>query len=294
MAEQQAAGVPRTGRRWIPTITLLAASALYGWSFVVVKDVIAQYPVLPYLGLRWAIAALTLFLLLRRWPGRLEWRMGLPVGAMLAVGCLVQTEGMVTVGAGIAGLLTGLFVVFTPILDRLMFKSRLPRRTLVSVGAAMLGIAMLTGARGGFMLGDLLLLLSAVAFAGQTVLLSHARGSVGQLGLVQLLACAVTFLLLGSTGGIPYPAISGSVAMGMIILGVLASAVGVLAQTWSQRQMSASSAALVLSAEPAFALGFAVVLAGERLGSLQLAGALVLIAAIVGHEIDFRRAFGRA
>jgi drug/metabolite transporter (DMT)-like permease len=294
LSDPTAARLPRAGGRWLPIVTLLVATAVYGWTFVVVKDVIAEYPVLPYLGLRWAVATLALFVLLRRWPGRLEWRVGLPVGAVLAVGCLLQTEGMVTVSPGIAGLLTGLFVVFTPIMDRLIFKSRLHSRTLISVGMAMLGIAMLTGAGRGFTPGDLLLVLAALAFAGQTVLLSHARGSVGQLALVQMLACAVTFLLLGSTGGIPYPAISGSVAVGLIITGVLASALGVLAQTWAQRHVSASSAALVLAAEPAFAVAFAVVLVGERLGLLQLAGALLLLAAIVGHEIDFGRIHVRA
>ena len=272
-------------RRWLPTLTLLLVTAGFGWTFVVVKDVIVEYPVLPYLGLRFGIAVLTVLLLLRRWPSRVDWRVGLPVGAVLALGYLFQTEGMLTIGPGIAGLLTGLFVVFTPILDRLFFHSRLRRRTVISVLAALAGTAMLTGAGTGFSVGDLLVALSALAFAGQIVMLSHTRGAAGQLGTVQMLICAAVFLPLGASAGLPYPQISGPVAMALLITGVLSSGLAVVAQTWAQQKMSASSAGLILAAEPAFALVFAVLLVGERLNFLQLLGALVLMAAIVGHEV---------
>ena len=273
------------GQRWLPPVTLLVVTAVYGWTFVVVKDVLAAYPVLPYLGLRFGIAVVTLFLLLRRWPRPADWKVGLPVGAMLALGYLFQTEGMVSIQPGIAGLLTGLFVVFTPLLDRLLFRTALRLRTGLSVLAALLGTALLTGTRSGFSLGDLLVVVSALAFAVQIVLLSRARSSAAQLGMVQMLVCGAVFLALGTTSGVPYPTISGPVAWALLVTGVIASALAVLAQTWAQQKMSASRAGLVLAAEPALALLFAVVLTGERLGLLQLGGALVLIGAIVGHEI---------
>lgn len=282
------AGHPHSSRRsWLPTLTLLLVTAVFGWTFVVVKDVLAEYPVLPYLGLRFGIAVLTLVLVLRRWPTWADFRRGLPVGVILAIGYLFQSEGMVTIKPGIAGLLTGLFVVFTPLLDRLLFRADLRLKTIVSVVAALLGTALLTGAGRGFSLGDLLVVLSALAFAGQIVLLSHAKGSVGQLSLVQMTVCAAVFLLLGSSAGVPYPAISGSVALALAVTGILASALAVVAQTWAQRKMSASRAGLVLAAEPAFALLFAAALTGERLDRLQLLGAVVLMAAIIGHEIAF-------
>jgi drug/metabolite transporter (DMT)-like permease len=272
-------------QRWLPMATLLLLTAVYGWSFVVVKDVISEYPVLPYLGLRFGIGVLTVLLLLRRLPSRADWRVGLPLSAALMLGYLSQTEGMVTISPGVAGLLTGLFVVFIPLLDRLFFGSRLRRRTVISVVAALIGTAMLTGAGAGFSVGDLLVALSALAFAGQMVMLSHTRGSAGQLGTVQMITCAVAFLTLGSTSGVPYPAVSGAVVIALLLTGVVTSGLAVVAQTWAQQQMSASSAGLILAAEPAFAVMFAVLLVGERLSSLQLLGALVLMAAIVGHGI---------
>jgi len=276
-------GFVPSGRDWLPPVTLLLVTAVFGWTFVVVKDVLAEYPVLPYLGLRFGIAVVTLLILVRRWPHRREWRVGLPVGVVLALGYLFQTEGMISLKPGIAGLLTGLFVVFTPLLDRILFQTSLRLKTSLSVLAAVLGTALLTGSGSGFSLGDLLVVLSALAFAGQIVLLSHTQSSPSQLGMVQMLTCAAVFLAL------PFPAITGPVAFALLVTGVLASAVAVVAQTWAQQKMTASRAGLVLAAEPALALVFAVALTGERLGVLQLLGALVLIGAIVGHEIGWTK-----
>ena len=278
-----------SGRGWLPPLTLLLVTAVFGWTFVVVKDVIAEYPVLPYLGLRFGIAVVTLLLVLRRMPRLADWRVGLPVGVLLALGYLFQTEGMVSIKPGIAGLLTGLFVVFTPVLDRIFFRTSLRFKTGISIGVALLGTILLTGTGSDFSLGDLLVVLSALAFAGQIVLLSHTRGSAGQLGMVQMLVCAAVFLALGTTSGVPYPAVSGLVAFALLVTGVVASALAVLAQTWAQQKMTASRAGLVLAAEPALALVFAVVLTGERLDLVQLLGALVLMGAIVGHEIAWTK-----
>jgi drug/metabolite transporter (DMT)-like permease len=278
---------PESGPGWLPPLTLLAVTAVFGWTFVVIKDVLTEYPVLPYLGLRFGVALLVLALALHRWPTLVSWRVALPVGVVLALGYLFQTEGMVTIKPGIAGLLTGLFVVFTPLVDRLIFHTHLRIKTVLSVVAALCGTFLLTGAGRGFSVGDLLVVVSALAFAIQIVLLSRARQSPLELGLVQMLVCAVLFLCLGTTSGVPYPPVSGSVAFALLVTGVLASALAVLAQTWAQQKMSASRAGLLLAAEPALALAFAAVLTGERLDWLQLAGALVLMAAILGHEISF-------
>ncbi|MHB8554820.1 MAG: DMT family transporter [Candidatus Dormibacteria bacterium] len=271
--------------RLAPALVLLAVTAIFGWTFVVVKEALAQYPVLPFLGLRFGLAALLLLFLLRTWPGRASWRRGLPVAAALAIGYLCQTEGMVTISAGIAGLLTGLFVVFTPLLDRLLFGAHLRPRTLLSIALALLGTGLLTGGVSGFRSGDLLVVVSAVAFAAQIVLLSHGRGSVAEMSLVQMLVCALVFLLLGAGPRLDYPPVSGSVAIALVITGALASGLAVLAQTWAQRHISASRAGLMLAAEPGFALLFAVLLVGERLAPVQLLGALLVLLAIVGHEV---------
>jgi drug/metabolite transporter (DMT)-like permease len=263
---------------------LLCVTAIWGWTFVVVKDAIAEYPVLPFLAIRFLIAAAVMALLVRRLPSRRTLAVGVLIGLPLAAGYLLQTFGLRYTSPGHAGLITGLFFVFTPLLDRL-FGVALRPRTLVAVLLALLGTVLLSGgADASIGVGDALVVGCAVCFALQIVLLSHRpQGlSAAELTLVQLATCAFLF----SAGGasqlrLPSPGVWAA----LLITGVFASALAFLIQTWVQTHLSASRTALVLASEPAWALFFSVLLTGQRLGVIEAAGAALVVAAILGHEL---------
>lgn len=267
----------------IYVVLLVAVTAVWGWTFVLVKDALTQYPTLPFLELRFVLAALVMIALVRRLPTRRELKVGAIAGAVLGAGYLVQTVGLTRTSPGNAGLITGLFVVFTPLIDRL-FGVTVHRRTAIAVVFALIGIVMLTGGPAGVGIGDLLVLGCAVLYAAHIVLLS--RWSPGlppaRLAMVQMCACAVMFTAGGSTS-LRVP--SAGVWFAIVVTGVFASALAFYVQTWAQAHISASRTALILSTEPAWALAAAVVLAGQRLGPLQAAGAALVLAAIVGHEL---------
>ena len=275
-------------------LLLVMVTAVWGATFVLVKDAISHYPTLPFLSLRFVLAALVLLVALRRLPDRRTALVGLPIGAALAAGYLFQTVGLQYTSPGNAGLLTGLFVVFTPILDG-AFGAAVPIRTWLAAVAALAGTFMLTG--GGFRLpglGDLLVIGCAVAFAGHIVLLGRFAPGVppAPLALVQMTVAAAGFTLAAAPGGVRLPPVD--VWWALAITGVLASALGFLIQTWAQRHMSASRTALVLATEPAWALAAAIILAGQRFGVLEAAGAAVILVAIVGHEAVALRNQSRA
>ena len=160
---------------------------------MVVKNAISQYPTLPFLQLRFLLAFLVMVILVRRLPTRKELLVGLVAGAVLAAGYLTQTIGLALITPGNAGLITGLLVLFTPLIDR--------------------------------------------------------------------------------------------VWIAIVITGVFASALAYYIQTWAQAHIDASRTALIIAMEPAWAVAAAVVLAGQRFGLLQAAGAALVLAAIVGHEL---------
>jgi drug/metabolite transporter (DMT)-like permease len=185
---------------------------------------------------------------------------------------------------GNAGLITGLFVVFTPLIDR-VFGVGIHRRTVLAVLVALAGTVMLTGGPGGIGLGDALVLVCAVLYALHIIALS--RWSPGlrsaPLAMVQMATCAVIF----TAGGTPtlHSLPGPTVWFAIVITGVFASAVAFYLQTWAQKHLDASRTALILATEPAWALVAAVVLAGQRLDAVQAAGAALVLAAIVGHEL---------
>jgi drug/metabolite transporter (DMT)-like permease len=267
----------------IYVLLLVMVTAVWGWTFVLVKDAVSQYPTLPFLQIRFALALLVMALLVRRLPTRRELRIGAVVGAVLAGGYLTQTAGLTSTSPGNAGLITGLFVVFTPLINR-VFGARIRWWTWVATAVSLAGLAFLTGGPSGMGIGDVLVLLCAVLFALHIVLLG--RWSPGlpaaPLAMVQMGTSALIFSV-GGTWQLHAP--SGSVWFAIVITGVFASAFGFYIQTWSQGFISANRTALILATEPAWALAAAVVLAGQRLGPLQAVGAALVLAAIVGHEL---------
>jgi drug/metabolite transporter (DMT)-like permease len=267
----------------IYVLFFVGVTAVWGWTFVVVKNAIAEYPTLPFLQLRFILAFLVMAVLVRRLPTRRELLVGLAAGTVLAGGYLTQTLGLSLISPGNAGLITGLLVLFTPLLDR-VFGVPLKRRTIVAVIVAVIGIGMLTGGPSGFGLGDVLVIVCAVLFALHIVLLSRwsPRLSAAPLAMVQMGACALIFSA-GGTWTLRMP--STDVWIAIVITGVFASALAFYIQTWAQAHIDASRTALIIAMEPAWAVAAAVVLAGQRFGFLQAAGAALVLAAIVGHEL---------
>ena len=126
---------------------LLLVTAVWGWTFVLVKDAISQYPTLPFLAIRFLFAFAVMALLVRRLPTRRELWVGAVAGGVLAGGYLTQTVGLTMTSPGNSGLITGLFVVFTPVIDRL-FGTPLHRWTVIAVIGALVGTVMLVGGPG--------------------------------------------------------------------------------------------------------------------------------------------------
>jgi len=262
---------------------LLLVTAVWGWTFVLVKDAITQYPTLPFLQLRFILAFLVMAVLVHRLPARRELRLGVIVGAVLAAGYLTQTVGLTMTSPGNSGLITGLFVVFTPLIDR-FFGVKLRWWTLVAVVAALAGTVLLVGGPSGVGLGDILTIACAFLFGLHIVLLSHWSPGLrsAPLAMVQMGSCALIFSA-GGSWSLRVP--SQDVWIAIVITGVFASALAFYIQTWAQQHLSASRTALILTTEPAWAVAAAVILAGQRFGSLQAAGAALVLAAIVGHEL---------
>jgi len=266
----------------IYVLLLLMVTAVWGWTFVLVKGAVTQYPTLPFLQIRFALALVVLALIFRRLPTRHELHAGAVIGVVLAAGYLTQTAGLTITSPGNAGLITGLFVVLTPLISRL-FGARIRWWTWLAVAVSLAGLVLLTGGPAGMNTGDLLVLACAVLFALHIVLLG--RWSPGMspaaLTLVQIGMCAALFSL-GGTWSLRAP--SGSVWFAIAITGLFASAFGYFVQTWAQAHISANRTALILATEPAWALVAAVVLAGQRFGVVEAVGAALIVAAIVGHE----------
>jgi drug/metabolite transporter (DMT)-like permease len=269
-------------------LALVCVTAVWGYTFVVVRDAVRIYPVVPFLSLRFCLAAVLLTPLLVR--GRADLRAGIVPGLALGVGYLCQTVGLQYTTASQAGLLTGLFVVITPVFETVAYRTMPRQVTIAAVVAAFAGTALLAAPGGvsvGHMqlVGDGLEVLTAVAFSIHLLLVGRATTgrSSGQLAFAQIATAGIAFTLGASaTHGYPRPEVD--VWTALAITAGLATALAFWIQTRVQQYLSPSRTALVLVLEPAFATLFGFLLAGDSFTRVQAAGAALILLAIVGHE----------
>jgi len=267
-------------------LALVVVTAVWGVTFVQVKDALEVYPLFAFLAVRFAIASLTLAPLAAPRLRFAGWRPGALLGALLAVGYALQTAGLERTTVSSAGFITGLYVVFTPVFAYLLFRIRVARIVAVGVGLAVLGLALLTGVGVGDPVGDALVLGGSAVYSVQIALMERYAPRYDPIAFtfVEMLAAFVGFAAIAvALGQIELP--RGWVVWGaLLVTGIFASALGFLVQTWAQRQLSASRTALAFAMEPAWTAVFGFWLAGDRLGAAGWAGAALIMAGIVVAE----------
>jgi drug/metabolite transporter (DMT)-like permease len=253
----------------------------------VVQDAIALYGVIPFLAVRFALAGTVLAPIYATKLTRRSLLVGGSIGVVLAAGYLFQTTGLLFTTPTNSGLITGLFVVFAPLADRLLFGANVSRQVVLAVVLSLVGMVLLAGGGPeGANWGDLLTLLCAAALGLHIALLSRYAASydAGALTLAQILAMALLFVVVWPfTGPVSLP--PPGVWVALLVTGLLASAGAFLVQTTVQQHIPAVRTAIILTMEPVFAALFGYWLAGDRLVALQILGALMILSALVIGEV---------
>jgi drug/metabolite transporter (DMT)-like permease len=279
-------------------LALIAVTAVWGVTFVQVKDAVALYPLFAFLAVRFAIASVVLAVPAAgrlRSLGRGGWVAGASLGLLLALGYALQTAGLERTTVSSAGFITGLYVVFTPLLGLLLFRTRVGGAVWIGVALAVAGLAMLSGVGAGDPAGDLLVLAGSAAYSLQIALMERYAPRYDPLAFTQaeMLAAFGGFAAVAvALGQVEVP--HGWTVWGaLLVTGVFASALGFLVQTWAQRRISASRTAIAFAMEPVFAGIFGFWLAGDRLGVLGWGGCAVIMAGILVAEPEAARTLRR-
>jgi drug/metabolite transporter (DMT)-like permease len=268
----------------LATLGLLAVTAIWGSTFVMIKEVVGRMLPIDFLAVRFTIAAVAMLVLFAgpvRRLGRAQLQRGLALGVLYGVAQWLQTEGLALTSPSVSGFVTGMYVVFTPFLALALFRQRMPATTWVAVLLAMVGLGVL--ALNGFSvdLGVLLTLGSAALYALHIVGLGHwsKPGDAFGMSAIQMLGIAVVCLLATLPHHGPALPPDGKAWVSIIYMALVAGALAMLVQTWAQAHMPATRAAIVMTTEPVFAAGFAVALGVDVLTTrMLLGGALVMVA----------------
>jgi drug/metabolite transporter (DMT)-like permease len=263
---------------------LLSVSAAWGMAFVVMKGAIERQSVNNFLFTRFALAVVVMIALkpqvLKKIDRDLILRAG-SAGIFLGLGYFFQTFGLARTGAAIAGFVTGLYVVFTPLLAYFFLKERLTKLIWSCVFLATVGLGLLSIHGFSVGIGEMLVLASAFFFAAHIIALgkwSSGRDIYG-MTVVQLAVCALLSGLASIPEGYSAPPDSGVWAV-VVFTAVICTAVAFVVQTWSQAHMTTTKVAVILTMEVVFAALFAIIFGGERLTLQATLGGLMVLTAM--------------
>jgi drug/metabolite transporter (DMT)-like permease len=272
-----------------PLLALVGVTVIWGVTFVQVQDALELYPLFAFLAVRFAISTVVLAPFawgsLRGLP-RSGYVAGVGVGALLATAYGLQTAGLELTTVASTGFITGLYVVFTPILALVLFGTPVPRVLWAGVAFAVVGLLLLNGVPGGSVVGNALVLGNAVFQAFQITAMERyaPRYDPRALTFLQMSTAFVGFTVIAlARGELEVP--RGATVWGaLLVTGVFAGALGYLIATWVQARTTAARAALVFTLEAPFAALAGVLLADEILGFAGWLGCAIMMCGILVAE----------
>ncbi len=266
---------------------------VWGATFTLVKSALGGVSAILFLALRFSLAALALSLLYRKALfSRFSWKEaapGLLVGLFLFLGYLFQTQGLRFTSAPKSAFLTGLTSVLVPLFASSVYGIRPRISEVFGLLFAMAGLALMTlpGASGAVNRGDILTLFGAVAFAAHIVTLGNFSGRIRfeLLSIAQVGTAAVLALMLFPWAETPHVQWQPAVLWGILITGLLATAMAFTVQAWAQKFTTSTRTALIYMLEPVVAWMTSYLIAGEGLSRSGTAGAALILGGVLLVEL---------
>jgi drug/metabolite transporter (DMT)-like permease len=282
-------------RRYSAEGALVLAALLFGVTFPLVHDALVDVTPFAYLLVRFAVAFVALVpfaIVVARSKGedrRLLVRVGAFAGVLLFGGYALQTIGLQYTSPSASAFITGLYVVFTPVVESIVRRHAPPLVVWVGIAVATAGLLLLTGADVGIGRGELYTLGCAAAFAIWIVYQGAYANRLHAVTFSTMQIAMVAALCVPATAAQGTGRFTGLAVFAAVFTGIACSSGALSLQLYGQRRIAPSRAALILLCEPVFAAvaGYAD---GDRLDALQLVGAAVILAGIAIAELGPGRA----
>lgn len=272
-------------------LALVLVTMVWGATFLVVHLAMQHSGPLFFVGLRFCTAgAISMLVFPRVLTGltRQELMAGIAIGASIMMGYGLQTYGLQTISSSQSAFITAMYVPLVPLLQWLVLRRRPGVMSLVGVTFAFIGLLLLAGPEAGGLTmsrGEWATLLSALAIAGEIILIGHFAGKVDvrRVTTVQVLAAGLLSLLMMPVAGESLPAFSWTWLLGGIGLGA-ASIVIQFTMNWAQKAVSPTRATVIYASEPVWA-GIVGRLAGDRLPGVAVVGAVLIVVGVIVSEL---------
>lgn len=272
----------------LAVVALIGVGFTWGAAFVLMKDAIEQQPYMDFLATRFTIAALAMILLrplvaLKMQAGDLKY--GALIGVVLAFGYITQTIGLELTTAATSGFLTGLYVVFTPLIAWLFVKYKISGRVAIGVLFSIIGLAVFSGAAQSveFQVGQIWLVVCAVLYAIHILLLGkYGKGRNSyRFAMLQIAAVALVTWGFAIVDGYQPPP-NFEVWFAILFTALLSTVMAFWIQTWAQTLLDPSRVALLITSEVIWTAVLAIGMGQEPLTlAIVVGGGMMLTAMLI-------------
>jgi drug/metabolite transporter (DMT)-like permease len=271
-------------RRNLLYFAMLATAAVWGGSFVLMKDAIQEQDVYSFLSSRFLVASA---LMIAYRPNVFKGltskfiRQGVLAGVLLGGGYIFQTLGLAKTTVSNTGFITGLYLVFTPLISLIILKRKVLNIQWLAVVVATLGLFLISYNGISIGIGEILVLISALFYGAHFVALgewSDGKNTYA-LTLIQILTVSAIASICALVNGYQLPP-SANVWQAVLFTAFFATFLAFIVQTKAQSVMSATAASVLLAMETPFALFFGLVFNSDPLTMRIISGGTMVMFAM--------------
>lgn len=280
----------------VARLMLLIAAFIWGSTFVAQRmsaDIIGPF---SFNALRFALGAIILLPVVSFFKDTSPTKkasFSFPIAAIIAggflfIGSALQQIGLAETTASKAGFITALYIVIVPIVG-LFLGHRLSYLAIAGVVFATAGLFLMTLSNADFtiVMGDLLITISTLFWAGHILALSYlaSRFPGIKLAIGQFIVCS---LLSGITAffyeGLTLEMVTTTL-FAILYSGILSVGVGFTLQLIAQKNLPPTEASLLMSLEMVFSALTGYIVLGETLSTPEMWGAFLLSLGILLAQI---------
>ena len=265
--------------------SLVIVAVVWGATFPIIKLSLTYIDPISFLLFRFAIAAVVLLPFVIKKMNKRDAIYGTIVGIPLFLGYVTQTVGLQYTSPSMSGLITGIYIVLTPILSIFILRNGLDMVKIYLAVAAFVGMALMTiSSTSGEALGNLLTIATAFCYALQLVLTEKylKTGNPLVFTFFQLIVVAVLSLLI-SPGSVLKAGIltNGYVLFSVLFNAILGSTMAIWLMSVAIKNTNAYISALILVIEPVSAVMVSTIFFHFPVTTLMILGGAIILVSMV-------------
>lgn len=280
----------------VSDIFLLSVSLIWGSTFILVKNAVPYISTLSLISLRFILAGFFLIIIFHKklkLVNKKNLIHSFIIGLFLFGSLVFQVIGLRYTTASNSAFITGLNVIFVPIIASLCLKRKTGFNTILGVILSIIGLFFLTGGINfKFNIGDFMTFLCAICVALQIIFIDKfsQEDNTIILGIFQIFFAGLLSNIIWLSFDFKMPVFNYHVIIALVVTGLLGTAYAFTCQTMVQKYLSASRTALILTAEPVFALIFTLIIPDnngktEYITFFSILGCLLILSGMIISEL---------